>query len=234
MTAPCLICGADTGVEMPVDGLAARMVRLLRCDRCEDEMVAVDHDREAEAARSAHAKQISATIPRQLRTYNFQTSPAPPAAIRAAEAWAREGGRLVCIGQVGRGKTGLMASAASERLRTTRLRWASVPNLLQALMSDFKSEARQDAQRLLSGSTGICLDDLDKFNGSDWAAQQIFAAIDNVIASGADLFVTSNKSPGQIARHIGGDFGQAIASRLASCEIVVVEGEDHRLHRRAA
>lgn len=132
------------------------------------------------------------------------------------------------------GVVGLAASAVWTRLYHHPIAWASVPTLLANLTASFDDEDRKRALSVIRGKRALCLDDLDKFNGGDWAAAQLFAAIDNAITREADLLITSNKTPGALAAHIGGDFGPALASRLASCAVVSVTGSDHRLTAKGA
>lgn len=232
MSIKCPECGEPNGIENP-PAIAAPLARMIRCDSCDAAM----QERRAKATlddRDAqHAKRVLEVLPKGLREMRFATSPAPAEAIKAAEAWARSGGRLVLTGPVGTGKTGLAAAAVWTRLYAKPIAWVSVPTLMANLSASFDSEDRKRALSQIKGKRSIALDDLDKFKPSEWAASNLFAAIDNAMTGNADLIVTTNKTPGEIADFIGGSIGDAIASRLASCRVVSVGGSDHRIQAAA-
>jgi DNA replication protein DnaC len=228
-TYPCRDCGKSTGIERVENRAANSLASMLRCDECESQMVTADEKREADRLDDQHRRRVSEMMPKELRLMRFSTSPAPRAAVKAANEWARAGGQLILIGDVGRGKTGLAAAAVWTRLYWKPITWTSVPTFLANLTAAYGDEERAKATAALRAKTALALDDIDKFKPSEWAASQLFAAIDNALTRGTDLIVTSNKTPGQLADFIGGDIGAAIGSRLAGCRVVKVTGPDHRL-----
>jgi DNA replication protein DnaC len=132
---------------------------------------------------------------------------------------------------MGTGKSHIAATAAYERLqRGGRLRWTTVPTLLNRALTD---ESRDEAGRLLTeGRLPIVLDDLTKAGGSRWAASQIFAAIDGRVAEGTAFLLTANLRPRELAQAFGAEFGDAIKSRVAeACAVVELVGRDRRVPR---
>jgi DNA replication protein DnaC len=136
---------------------------------------------------------------------------------------------------VGVGKTHLAAALARERTRHTSLRWFSVPTLFALLALSFQSSGRDEALSVLAGSQTLVLDDLDKVRATEYAAEQIFCAIDNRLTAGAGLLVTTNLTLSEIAARYPEPYGEAIASRLAGyCETFALDGPDRRMERFAA
>jgi DNA replication protein DnaC len=143
--------------------------------------------------------------------------------------WARgEIHHLLLCGPVGAGKTGLAASAVRERCERAATTWVSVPKMLANLTARFGDEDRAIALSAMTGHGAIVLDDLDKMRAGPTAAANIFAAIDGRVQSGAQILVTANKTPAQIASAIGDDFGAAIGDRLRAFTVVEVGGRSQR------
>jgi len=77
----------------------------------------------------------------------------------------------------------------------------------------------------------LCLDDLgNEHIASDWARERLYRLINTRVNAGLPIVVSSTKLlPDGVRAHIGGDFGNAIASRLdAACELRVLTGPDRR------
>lgn len=230
----CPQCGEPNGVEFTpgLSPFVASMASRVLCDAC----WADNHDREERVAeferRRIHRIRINETLPRELRDVRSKNSQAPAEAKAAALEWIRDGGGLFLGGPVGTGKTYLAAAAVRVALGNHDVRWASVPSMLTAALAAFGDDDRRTAMSSITGTGAVVLDDLDKMKPSEWAAAQIFAAIDNRVNAGTRLLITSNKSPGELQKFIGGDLGNSIASRIVGyCRVVHIPGRDLRVAR---
>jgi DNA replication protein DnaC len=165
-------------------------------------------------------------MPRALRGKSFLAAP-PGKATDAARRWADgETLGLSLTGAVGSGKTWLAATAAWARLQDHPLQWVSVSRMMSQLRSGFGSEEKVAADRIVTGTGSIVLDDLDKVNPTEFGKEILFTAIDARVAEGSSVLVTANRPLSQI----GDVYGAPIASRLAGyCETVHRIGEDRRL-----
>lgn len=249
VTLPCSACQRPVVLERE----AALLIQQLRaptlCETCIAEAEAAEaverqHERnrerrEHELRRDARRHQLS-TVPanyrRELSSLDLDDD--NRAAIRAAVAW-RDGEQrgLVLTGPVGSGKSTIAAAACWE----AQLRhppeagvipplWSSVPIMLGKLLASFSQTERATALRAITGTQAIVLDDLDKLNATDWAATQLFAAIEGRVIEGAQLLVTTNLTLDELDARLGGEFGTAIASRLVGyCRVVRVAGRDRRM-----
>lgn len=144
-----------------------------------------------------------------------------------ARKWVEGEIRGLCLtGPVGVGKTWLAGAAAWARLQDHPLQWVSVARMMSQLRSGFGSEAKAQADRIVTGTGSIVLDDLDKANPSEFGKEVIFTAIDGRVAEGSSILVTTNKALSDIERL----YGAPVASRLAGhCEVVRMSGRDRRL-----
>lgn len=242
----CGRCGAEYRVQVtaPADSLAARAARAWLdarlCERCGDQ-IAAEHDAEdrvrqdlarlrgrLERAEIPTDWQISLTDSRLDRDGDRAD------AFAVCDRWAAGdllGGLL--HGGVGRGKTLLSAAAATQRTRLGEVRWMSVSQLMFDLTSDFGAERRERALRLLDGRRGRAarvLDDLDKVKPTDHQLQVLYQAVNACVERRLPLLVTLNTDPERLAAALGGQWGEAIASRLLGyCEVAHVGGHDRRL-----
>ncbi|MGI8630799.1 MAG: ATP-binding protein [Solirubrobacteraceae bacterium] len=216
-TIECDVCGFEAGLPASeADPASRRRLQLEQADRW----------------------RRASGIPAQLRDWTLERIGlgVKPQVLAAARAWAAGESRgLLLSGPVGVGKTSLAAAAASARLRQVPVRWLSVPALFAKLGLAFADEERHDALRILVAQTAIVLDDIDKSRPSDYAAEQLFLAIDSRVNAGASLLVTTNLALSQLAERFPEPYGEAIASRLVGyCPSFALEGHDRRTEGVAA
>lgn len=151
----------------------------------------------------------------------------PGPSLDAANRWV-DGQMLgLCLtGGVGVGKTWLAAAAAWSRLQQHPLQWVSVARMMSQLRSGFGSDQKQQADKIVTGTGSIVLDDFDKVNPTEFGKEILFSAIDGRVAEGSSILITTNKAISQIESL----FGAPVASRLAGyCETVRMGGNDRRL-----
>lgn len=230
----CVECGETFEFESAAGSNLARLVSAWRrhCDECVDRLDAADARAEADAA---HRRRIAASgLPADLAgtTFDSLDRGGDTRPVTAARQWADGSLRgLFLCGPIGVGKTTLAAAATNQRLRDRGVRWALVPSLVAQSFGD--QRAKEQAAAVLTGTGALVLDDLDKVKAGEWVAAQLFAAIDSRITAGAPLLVTTNKNVGEIAEKFGGEFGDAIASRLVGyCGadgMLEMRGPDRRL-----
>jgi DNA replication protein DnaC len=242
----CGRCGATFDREIPA-GLAEPWRGMLErtppvCPTCVERMEAEDEQHELERQAQERAERVlrrreGSGVPLLLRGVSWtdvaDTAPRP---LFAARAWgAGDLSGLLLAGPVGVGKTSLAAAAAWTRLEHAPLRWLSVPELFSRLALAFGDETREDALKSLAGSQGLVLDDVDKARPSEYAAEQMFYAIDNRVTAGAQLLVTTNLELSELAARFPQPHGAAIVSRLAGyCDAFALDGQDRRLERFAS
>jgi DNA replication protein DnaC len=186
-------------------------------------------------AQKQRIEEAIRTLPAGLRDFNLGDldRPGREKAIDAAERWALgqlQG--LILLGGVGRGKTTIAAAGAATRITWypgNPPRWMGVTQALGHLSRAFGDPTREETLKALTDSTApLILDDLDKAKPSAFAAEILFTAIDGCFAHGRPLMVTMNVTPAEIARRWPAPHGEAIASRLAACELYRVAGPDRR------
>lgn len=228
----CHACGA--GVELRSDieptpralGFAAWTL----CTSCSDK---IDNAAQSAQTEEALRERIrTSNLPMALQGMRFDFLDRDRgdrvAAIDAAQRWAEAiKPRGLCLfGDTGVGKTRIAATATWARLQRFPVRWVSVPVLMAQVAAGFSDEGRREAIATISGAGPLVLDDLDKVNPSEWAIQQLFAAIDVRVQADAPMLITTNLPPSQL----GEKFGQPIVSRIVgSCDVLSLHGEDRRL-----
>jgi DNA replication protein DnaC len=173
------------------------------------------------------------------RTISAQEASAIRAkAIDAAREWAKcEFRGLVLAGRVGVGKSRIAAVAAQSLIHhrvslqklgdhsIAPIRWVSVPKLIRNSRGDFDSDARRSAEKVMAGSGGMVLDDIDKIKPTEFALDLIFESLEIRIGNGAPLLVTTNKSFPELQDLVG----DPIASRIAGyCKGHRIFGHDRR------
>lgn len=163
-------------------------------------------------------------------------------AIAAAQRWAEGKTRgLVLSGRVGLGKSRLAAVAAQafvfwrvKAMAADRVeagaqvaapRYVSVPALVKASRARYESDAREWAERVVSGSSSLVLDDIDKVKPTEFSIDLLFEAIEARTSQERSLLVTTNLRYPELEDLLG----EPIASRLAGyCEGRRILGEDRR------
>ena len=240
-TVACATCGGPTEAEAVPPELE-RWMALVRpvCALCVAAAEAEDEQREAAATErrraEMRAKRLDRVgVPPHLRGYGFEDIDQPEGldkALELARAWAK--GELQgfgMLGPVGTGKTRVGIAAANEACWRAPCRWYSAAVLVAKLGSGgFDSPERQAALDALTGRAPLVLDDLDKARPTDYAAEQLFMAIDGRCDGGGQLLVTTNLQGEELAKRWGAYYGEALVDRLSLLKWTRVGGESKRLN----
>lgn len=210
---------------------------LVVCDSCS---ATEDAAREAAELRSSlQARVVESGLPKAARGFTFGEMHAGgkrDAAIVQARKWAEaeQPRGMILWGPVGSGKSRLAATAALERIRGgDRVQWVSVAMLIAQTQAAFGDLDRELALKVLTGSRGLVLDDLDKVAPTESVVSRLFVAIEARITAESPLLVTTNLAPAQLTEK----FGEAITSRLlgyALGRVRELDGVDRRLKLGAA
>jgi DNA replication protein DnaC len=244
MTRSCTRCGVAT-VELP-DGLSGAFLELLErtgpvCAACTQELDAAEtragqDSRDQERGRQLARRREASGIPARYRGLDLAQLHADTELVHAARRCAHgELPGLVLGGPVGVGKTWIAAAIAWQLLERQALRWLSVPVLFAHLGLAFDNPIRERALEVLGGTTALVLDDLDKARPSEFAAEQIFCAVDGRVSARRPLIATTNLTLSELAARFPQPHGEAIVSRLVEhCGAFALEGADRRTARRLA
>lgn len=237
----------DCFVDIPLDsieepGLWARMIELgvlrrvrgtVRCDGCLAQIIAAEEAVEVDSKKRERLERSE--LPEAMRGFYFNEmlpEGGRKFVVEKIRDWAsvsRPANGIYLWGDKGRGKTRLAATAASARLATWDVRYVSMPILLAQLSAAFTDGARQAALQVLTGRGALIIDDFDKTTPSEWAANQIFAAVDSRLQAGAPLLITSNLPPQRLGDKFKGEVGAAIESRCAGLDVYELPGRDNRV-----
>lgn len=245
-TGPCVDCSTPATRDLSLfdsdDNIDSRFARILvnlplRCDECDARIVAEreaeEADREARHAETQHYLRVKGSeLPSALLRVDLDRLDQAHCAdaVAAARYWALRGGGLMLTGPFGTGKTTIAAGALRLALERRHGRWTSAPLLMARLGSGLGSDERDRTLRMLTGTTALVIDDLDKTRPTEYGAEQIFLAVDGAVTSDRALLITTNLGLGQLAAKWPPPFGEAIVSRLAGyCNVVEVGGPDRRL-----
>jgi DNA replication protein DnaC len=212
--------------------------RPLLCPECIAAQEAEEQAAVAESERRQHARQVARLVAQSHLPVKHQSRllsdlEKSDEVLDSARHWVQHGGGFLLTGMVGRGKTMVAGAAALQHLQRRRpLRWCSAPILMARLSTGFGAPMHDWALEVLEGRHALVLDDIDKTRPSEYAAEQIFAAIDTRVENRVPLIVTSNLSLGQMAERWPENWADPIVSRLVGyCRVVRVEGEDWRLSK---
>lgn len=216
---------------------------MIRCDGCDFTAGLPAYEGSPEARRELEYRQVErfrqqSGIPAALAEWTLERLHVgvKPALYTAACDWAAGKLRGITLsGAAGVGKTTIAAAAADGLLHRQAVRWLSVPALFARLGQGFDDEDRHEVLRLLASPVALVLDDVDKARPTEYAAEQLFLAVDTRVAAGAPLLVTTNLALSELAGRWPEPFGETIASRLGGyCKTFEVQGADRRLERFAA
>lgn len=228
MTVKAGTCGCGEPVERSI--VAGRFSGLLHslplvCDRCTGE---TDKAEQAELERRGRRKRADRRIERSGLPDTLHDVTLDVDQQAAVGSWPDPPG-LVLVGPVGTGKTYAAAGAAWGALEDRPVRWTSAPLLFARLGSGLGTAQREEALEILTGTTALVLDDLDKARPTEYGAEQVFLAVDGRVTAGAPLLVTTNLTVAELARKFPDPFGEAVASRLAGyCAVRRLGGPDRR------
>jgi DNA replication protein DnaC len=240
LTVTCA-CGATTQRE-PAPGRWARFLDSIpyQCPACAEAEKEQFVREEARRAKEQHLRRVTRSeLPTALQGLTWEDierTTGRADALAAARAWANsEITGVALTGPIGAGKTRIAAVAANELLRHRFVVWMTAPLLFARLGSGFGSQQHDGALEVLSGTTALVLDDLDKTRPTAYAAEQVFVAIDQRVENNVPLLVTMNLTLDELAEKYPDPFGEAIASRLTGyCRYRTVDGPDLRVERQPA
>ena len=237
-TQTCARCHTRPRVTFEIAGIFARRVKEFippLCGECMD--VAAEENHKCEESRlerindTRHEARIKAAgIPPQYgdgrcADYRFDRQ-----AVKTLAQWGREVTGVVLQGSVGVGKTTLAGIAAWRMVTQGRaLRWATAPLLMARIGSGFGTSGKEWALGVVEGDCALVLDDIDKARPTEYAAELLFAAVDERISRERPLLITSNLPLGDLAARWPEPYGDAIASRLSTCKLIMLRGNDRRL-----
>ena len=233
----CPTCGDIVTVEAPVPGgLGERLSKVysVLCASCDAEEKAEEKRKlEAIEREKAVARQLNSGIPNDLRSVSFdrlEKTESNRKAIEAARRWAGSNLKgLLIAGPVGTGKTWTAAAACNAMAVYRPVRWFSVSRMLAQARAGFKHPAREDlTEVMLNANLPLIMDDIDKVKATDFARDILFQVIDERVAAGTPLLVTTNFNYTELEAA----YGEPIASRLAGMgEAIRIEGSDRRQQR---
>lgn len=205
------------------------------CDVCGDtgvEVVVGKGARPCGCQKAAQRERLLARIPSQFQTADLATlTPMPNKHPKQAEALAKikanPAGNFFLAGHAGTGKTVLMW--ALYRHAIERSETHPVVCSLSELLDEYRAEIRasknhEEAFRprltasMLRTKTrySIFLDDIDKANPTDYAAEQIFALVNAIYEEKHQLVITTNKTVTRLIAHYdkSDDRGEPIVRRM--------------------
>ena len=193
-------------------------------------------------AMEANSAQAEASMLARAGAYSSQI---PEVAAMASKMWLRlHDPEAACpgyyvVGPVGVGKTTLARELTCEEVRNgASARITTETNVFgemrTAMNVDRDSPYAVTAQ--LQDLGFLAIDDLGKEPPTDWVLSMLFQVVDGRLSRGRKLVVTSQLERDEYAAHLmsrGGEHqARAIASRLATLELVRLDGPDRRLEAR--
>jgi DNA replication protein DnaC len=230
----CPGCGSARQIPLLRDGapgskLVRKLSRIMKCDRCISQLEAAQREDSLRDAAALHVKRLNESgLPPGLWGLEWNTmipNRGRAEVIDAAKRWAQEGGTLFLFGRPGPGKTRLAATAFYALLKIEPGAWVNVPTLFTKAGASYSSDWRREAERVLFGKHALVLDDLGKESTSDHNRQLLQTAIEDRLANGTRLLITSNMQ----ANELGAKWGDWLASRLGAMPQYELPGPDLRI-----
>ncbi len=166
---------------------------------------------------------------RDLTFQNFNTRvPGVKEAYEAAKEFAQDSsGWLLLTGNYGCGKTHLAAAIANEAMaKRTRLYFAIVPDLLDALRATFdpnSEEKYDDRFEMIRNVPLLILDDLGTENTKPWAREKLYQIINHRYNACLATVITTNMD----LDHVDGRIRSRISDRQL-CRTVLIKSNDYR------
>lgn len=235
MVDECEECGGP--VEIIFSERLGIQLPLALCDECGGRRDAILADGAAaleavEQAKWTNIRRQRSGLPPNLMDFGFgdiEPREELNAAQGLAERWScGEVNGAVLSGDVGVGKTRLAIAATNAMVERRNVYFRTGPELMALLGSSYSNPARDREMEIITGSSALVLDDLDKTRPTELAAEAIFLAINERVEGLAPLMITTNLSLAEMTARWPETFRQAIASRLRLLEGVKVVGADRR------
>jgi len=140
---------------------------------------------------------------------------------------------LLIQGRAGRGKTYTACAIMRKRSDTESVGLITDSEIIMRAKKCFSSNENEfDFINRLLVPDLLVIDDLGKFNVTEWSSQIIFAVIDGRIKKDAQTIVTTQFSSKSLMEKIsngaGEEMADAIISRLGSFRPITIEGSDKR------
>ncbi len=221
----------DAGMRWTVsrEDLLGRTVYLVRVGRCRARQ-------EAERQRKTEIMVASSRIPEGMKKCTFDTfktaglEPSIRTAKGLAMACADDGSSLVLGGGTGVGKTHL--AVAMVQLLVSRGKCAVfVPtvDLLDEIKNGYGDGRSDQIERGAREADCLVLDDLGAQRTTEWAAERLFALMDDRYRNGRQTVITTNAASMKALGESLGDKGARIISRLSeSAQALFIKAKDYR------
>lgn len=221
----------DAGMRWTVsrEDLHGHPVYLVRVGQCRARQ-------EAARQRKTEIMVASSRIPEGMKKCTFDTfktaglEPAIRTAKGLAMACADDGSSLVLGGGTGVGKTHL--AVAMVQLLASRGKCAVfVPtvDLLDEIKSGYGDGRSDQIERGAREADCLVLDDLGAQRTTDWAAERLFALVDDRYRNGRQTIITTNATSMKVLGESLGDKGARIISRLSeTAQALFIKARDFR------